>query len=98
MVAAKLVKAELTGAQLDVVQSSQPQLVGLSGIVVQETMKTVKIAVPTGSIKSVPKAGCVFGLRVCGRAVRIFGTHMCLRPAERAVRKFKGKATIEIRQ
>ncbi|GAA5920402.1 hypothetical protein JCM6882_003265 [Rhodosporidiobolus microsporus] len=58
----KLVKAEFVGCSLSVKRAKNPSLVGLSGIVLQETQGTFKVVTPKSEIKVLPKQGSVFNL------------------------------------
>ncbi|GAA5870762.1 hypothetical protein JCM8547_001702 [Rhodosporidiobolus lusitaniae] len=58
----KLVKAEFVGCLLSIKRAKNPSLVGLSGIVLQETQGTFKIVTPKSSIKVLPKQGSVFSI------------------------------------
>ncbi|CAD7005650.1 unnamed protein product [Ceratitis capitata] len=84
-----LVKTDLHGAKIRVVESKCPTLVGLSGIVVLDTKNMLKILGKDNRIRSIPKSECVFGMRLWNMEFTIFGKHLALRPAERSVKKIK---------
>jgi ribonuclease P protein subunit POP4 len=54
-----LVKHELVGLQVRVVESTDPNRVGIDGRVVGETMRTLRIRADSGVVQ-VPKAGTTF--------------------------------------
>jgi ribonuclease P protein subunit POP4 len=59
----KLVKADLTGAQLSVRAARNAALVGLSGIVVEETAGSIRLVGADSRVRVVPKVGSQFTLR-----------------------------------
>lgn len=100
-----LLKADWTGAKLSVVQSTNPALVRLCGIVVQETHETF-LLVPENEerVRMVPKQNTVF--RVVIPATRapdaprltldLFGNQMRYTLPARATRKHKARKTVEL--
>lgn len=58
----KLLKADLHGAFVTVVQALNPALIGTAGLVLQETQKTFKLITPRHAVKTVPKRGHVFAV------------------------------------
>lgn len=56
----KLLKADYHGAQMTVKQAKNPSLVGLEGIMIQESEQTFKIIDSKNRIKLIPKLHCVF--------------------------------------
>ena len=58
-----LTRHELIGVPIRVADAPNPDLVGLSGRVVSETMQTFVVATPSGE-KRVPKAGTTFEMAV----------------------------------
>lgn len=85
------------GAIINVVKSCTPGLVGLKGIVLQETTNTFKIITEENKYKTLPKRNTVFAV-VTGSdyVATIFGNHILFKSAERSSRKFKAKQTIDI--
>lgn len=43
-----------------------------------------------------PKKGAVFAFKVGGHVATLYGSQICYRSAERAVRKFKPKPTVDL--
>lgn len=84
-----LVKTDLHGAKMYVMQSKCPSLVGLSGIVVLDTKNVLKLLGKDDRLRTIPKAECVFGMKLGNMIFTIFGKHLCIRPAERSVKKIK---------
>ncbi|EDV96858.1 ribonuclease P protein subunit p29 [Drosophila grimshawi] len=86
----QLVKMDLHGAKLRVMQSKCSTLVGLNGICVMETKNVLKLLGEDHKVRTVPKSECVFGMHVGNMEFTIFGQHLNVRPAERSVKKIKG--------
>jgi len=61
-VASKLSKADFTGVSLKILASRNCSLVGIHGIVIEETGSTFRLVGEDGKIKVVPKEGTQFGL------------------------------------
>jgi len=61
---AKLVKADFHGSIMTVRRSKNPSLVGVSGIVVQETENMFKVVTRKDKLKALPKQGSVFAFAV----------------------------------
>ncbi|KAM8710389.1 hypothetical protein ACLKA7_017074 [Drosophila subpalustris] len=86
----QLVKMDLHGAILRVLQSKCETLVGLNGICVMDTKNVLKLLGEDDLLRTVPKSECVFGMQVGSMEFTIFGQHLNMRPAERSVKKIKG--------
>ena len=67
-----LTRHELIGVPIRVADAPNPDLVGLSGRVVSETMQTFVVATPSGE-KRVPKAGTTFEMAVVPTADQTAG-------------------------
>jgi len=95
---ARLIKADFHGAIITVTRSTSPGMIGLTGILLQETENTFNIITKEDKIKVIPKANSYFQLKLgtISQAVTIFGNHFCFRSFERSARRFKGKMTIEL--
>jgi len=96
LMAMKVLKADLHGAIIQVTRSKSPTLIAQKGIIIQETENTFKIITRENKLNIIPKDQCEFYLEVNGKSVTIFGQHICYRGSERAVKKFKGRQTIEL--
>ena len=59
----KLVKADMTGAKLSVRAAKNASLVGLGGIVVEESANSVRIVGEDSRVRVIPKVGTQFILR-----------------------------------
>ncbi|TDA33520.1 MAG: ribonuclease P protein subunit [Hadesarchaea archaeon] len=81
-----LVRHELIGLEVEIVESRDPGLRGLRGKVVDETKNMLKIRVG-GKVKSVPKSiVCLKFILPGGEGVEVEGRRLVARPEER-VRK-----------
>ncbi|KAI8969747.1 Rof/RNase P-like protein [Pilobolus umbonatus] len=94
----KLIKSDFHGAPMTVIQSKNPSYVGVSGIMIQETLSVFKMITKENKLKSIPKNSCIFKIYIehNKKDYVIYGQHMVSRPAERAVKKFKPKPTISL--
>ena len=77
-------KWELIGLQVEVIGATDPSQVGLSGRVVDETMKTLIIE-KEGKEKMVQKKGTVFRFDIRG-GIEVHGEEILFRPEERIKR------------
>lgn len=98
-----LVRADYHGAFIRVIQSKCAAFVGVSGIIVQETMNTFVLLRPDPKKPSatVPKRGCVFSCSILkddGRQLEwhLFGDQLCQHSGFRSSKKFKSKASIAL--
>lgn len=77
-----LVRHELAGLDVEVVDSPDPGLVGIAGRVEDETMRTLLVATGEG-VKQVPKAAATFRFAVDETRVLVDGERLVARPARR---------------
>lgn len=93
---------DLHGALVEVVRSRAVDRVGLKGIVVKETRAVLVLVTEKGEGKTVPKEFTVFGVTIPGKQqgeekrLELLGNQMMFRAAERAGRKFKAKAMLDL--
>jgi RNase P/RNase MRP subunit p29 len=91
-----LLSADLQGCFLKVEKSSTASLIGLTGIVVEETNTLFLLMGTDSRIRRVPKAGCVFALAAGGVRVTLHGATMIGRQSvEKALQQqgFKSAST-----
>jgi ribonuclease P protein subunit POP4 len=84
---ATLPRHELVGLRAEVVESTDPGLVGVAGEVVRETTKTLGIESRSGRVRQVPKAAATFRFTVDDERVVVEGERLVARPAERTERR-----------
>lgn len=78
-----LVRKELIGLEVEVVESSNKDNIGLSGIIVDETKKTLVIRTAEDDLR-IPKSNCNFVFsRGDNEEVHIQGSEIVGRPYER---------------
>jgi ribonuclease P protein subunit POP4 len=110
-VAERLIKADYHGAIMRVKASRNTNLIGIEGIVIMETQETFRIipratdnqsetvcsSTSSSCLKIVPKARTIFEFSLPnGMTFELYGDHIRYRSSERAAKKFKCKASIEI--
>ncbi len=84
-----LVRHELIGLRVEVVDSTDPGKEGIQGEVVDETRKTLEIR--GGKTWDVPKEGSVFRFRLEDAETSVQGGLLVGRPEERILKKFPRK-------
>jgi ribonuclease P protein subunit POP4 len=86
---ANLVRHELVGLEVEVVESTNPSQVGLSGRVVDESRNTLSIETSKGA-RSLPKQDCTFRFTLqTGEEVRVKGSLLVARPEDRVKKKIR---------
>lgn len=94
---AGILKSDLHGALIKVIQSTSPQFVAITGIIVQETKDTFLIVTPKDKFSRIPKAGNVFSFEVpMGFLITLFGNQLRVRSYERSTKSFKPVSSIEM--
>ncbi|KAI9023707.1 Rof/RNase P-like protein, partial [Phycomyces nitens] len=96
--AQKLLKADFHGGIFKVIKSKNPSYVGIEGIVIQETLNVFKIISKNNKLQQIPKASSVFTMEVecCASVFTLYGSQLQFRAADRAVKKFKPKPSIDL--
>ena len=93
----KLLKADFHGSIFLVSQCIQPSMVGVTGIVLQETESAFLLITKANRLKAIPKDGTVFSVALSSSDVMtLYGSHFTGRSSERTSKKFKWKSTIEL--
>ena len=85
----QLCRADFHGAYFKVTRASNPGLMGVEGYVLMETKNTLQILGKDNVLKTVPKSGSTFSYQYGGHLIQISGSTMCMKPAERNVKKWK---------
>jgi len=73
---------EWIGLEVEVIESPNPCEVGIKGVVVDETMNTLKIKTEK-SLKIVAKKGRTFRVKFAGKVLRVKGDLIAFRPEDR---------------
>ena len=89
----KLLKSDFHGSIIKILSSTCKSYEGLSGIVIQESMRTFKIVTKYDKIITILKQNCILLMEVLGKHVKMYGQHLCYRPSDRLKIKFKMKDT-----
>mgnify|MGYP002627385698 FL=1 len=89
----KMLKADFHGAILTVVNSTNKNNIGISGIVLFESRRTFNLLNKKNEVKTILKNGCVFETEIKnnGMKIRIYGDNFIYKSAERTKIKFKPK-------
>lgn len=85
----KIMKADYHGAKIAVIRSKCPSLVGVNGIILQDTKNTFRLIGKDDIIRTVPKETSKFEIILDKARLEVLGKELCIRPAERSVKKFK---------
>jgi len=86
-----VVRHELIGLDAEITGSKDPKLIGLAGVIIDETKKMLKIRTKKGE-KLVEKSICVFRVSLpSGKKVEIDGNLLVGRPEERIKKKLPKK-------
>lgn len=81
-----IVRHELIGLKCLITEATDPTLAGKKGIIVDETMNTLVIAVSSGE-KRIPKGNVTLMLRINKEKVVIHGKRLIGRPEDRVKNK-----------
>ena len=89
----KMLKVDLHGAILTVINSTNKNNIELSGIVIFESRRTFNILTKKNEIKTILKQGCIFEtlLQFNNMKILIYGDNFIFKSAERTKIKFKPK-------
>lgn len=82
-------KIELFGSIAEVTSSRNPNLVGLKGLVINESKCTFTIVSEDDKVKSVPKMDSVFNFVLDEFSFSVFGSHIYQRPVDKAKHALK---------
>lgn len=85
----KVKKIEYYGAMVEVTSAKCPSLVGLKGIIIEETKRTFSIVLTNNKMKVLPKLHMVFKFVIVGISFTVMGAQIMQRPVERARQNFK---------
>ena len=93
----RLCRADYHGAEVKVTRSPNAALVGIGGLVAAETRNTLQIIGRDDKLRTVPKKGASFTFRAGESHVfTVGGSSMLMKPSERAVKKWKNRAPLEL--
>lgn len=92
----RAIKADFHGAIFTVTQTRAPTFLGAQGIVVQETENVFRLVTAADRLLTIPKHGNVFSFTHGTDTYTLYGEQIKYKASERAVRKFKSKATLSL--
>jgi len=92
----RISRADLHGAFIKIVRSTNKKMVGLEGYLVMETRNTFQVVTRKSVRKVIPKSGVYFTFSVDQLLFTIDGSTMCMKPSDRAVKKWKNKPPLDI--
>ncbi|KYN22193.1 Ribonuclease P protein subunit p29 [Trachymyrmex cornetzi] len=91
----QLIKADFHGAKISIDRSKCPSLIGVMGIVIQDTKNTFRVCGMDNIIRTIPKDVVKINIHLDdGVTLKVFGRELSIRPAERAVKKFKNSSIV----
>lgn len=94
----KFVRADYHGAMLVVSSAKNPSLVGVEGIVIQETKNTFRLIAQDNRVVTIPKDGTTFSFGACGTVFKLNGSQMCMSSHQRSRAKPKIRAKINVKK
>ncbi len=83
-----IIRHELIGLECVVSKASNKGHAGISGKIVDETLKTIIIS-HKGTNKRIPKQGTVFRIMLDNKEVDVDGDYLIARPEDRIKKKFR---------
>ncbi|XP_076224502.1 ribonuclease P/MRP subunit POP4 [Nomia melanderi] len=92
----QLIKADFHGAEISVIASKCPCLIGSSGIVIQDTKNTFRICGKDNTIRTIPKDVVIINIHLKNVKLELFGKDLCVKPTERTIKKLKGGRVYEL--
>ena len=95
-ICSKVVKADLAGADIKVVNAKNPTLLGVGGIVMRESVRCLFVIAPDNTVKNLVKAGTVFEVRLPHCNIRVWGDNIIHLGSERTKVKFKERYQLEL--
>ncbi|MFH0949499.1 MAG: ribonuclease P protein subunit [Candidatus Aenigmatarchaeota archaeon] len=83
-----ILRHELIGLECKVINSKNKFQIGISGKIIDETLKTILIDA-SGTRKRIPKKDSVFRVHVGEKNVDVSGDHIITRPEDRIKKPFR---------
>ncbi|XP_043260928.1 ribonuclease P protein subunit p29 isoform X1 [Colletes gigas] len=92
----QLIKADFHGAEISVVGSKCPSLIGLHGIVIQDSKNTFRICGKDNIIRTIPKDVIIMNIYLKQIKLELFGKDISIKPADRTIKKLKSGRIYEL--
>ncbi|XP_043260929.1 ribonuclease P protein subunit p29 isoform X2 [Colletes gigas] len=84
------------GAEISVVGSKCPSLIGLHGIVIQDSKNTFRICGKDNIIRTIPKDVIIMNIYLKQIKLELFGKDISIKPADRTIKKLKSGRIYEL--
>ncbi|XP_076636605.1 ribonuclease P/MRP subunit POP4 isoform X2 [Colletes latitarsis] len=84
------------GAEISVVGSKCPSLIGLHGIVIQDSKNTFRICGKDNIIRTIPKDVIIMNIYLNQIKLELFGKDISIKPADRTIKKLKSGRIYEL--
>lgn len=91
----KLLTLDYNGCMMSVVQSSNPTLIGITGICIHESQYMIRLITSSNTVKSIHKYNTVFQCDILQHKYLLYGNQFICRSIERSIKKWKYKPTVE---
>ena len=92
----RLSKMDYHGALIEVTRSKTKGIIGLRGIVIQDTKNMFVLVTENDTVKMIPKYDNLFQIEVLGVKFTIVGTNICMKPELRSTKPSKPKTLTDI--
>lgn len=89
-------RIDLHGCKLTCTASKNPTLIGICGIVVQETKNTFLVIEETNSLKTLPKRESLFEFKIRDKLYRIHGCNLLFTTQTRTKVKYKQQRSVSV--
>ena len=91
-----LLKLEIVGAKIEVIESKNTNVVGLVGICIRETLNIFYIITEQDNLVKIPKVNTIFSITVADSLIKIYGNNFRFKAADRSNKRVKHVSTIEL--
>ena len=91
IIASKLLKADLHGSIIEVINSNNKNNIGIKGILIYESKRTLNILTKENKVKTILKPGSLFEITCNNIEIQILGDNFLYKSAERTKAKYKIK-------
>ena len=89
IIASKLLKADLHGSIIEVINSNNKNNIGIKGILIYESKRTLNILTKENKVKTILKPGSLFEITFNNIEIQILGDNFLYKSAERTKAKYK---------
>ncbi len=89
IIASKLLKADLHGSIIEVINSNNKNNIGIKGILLYESKRTLNILTKENKVKTILKPGSLFEITCNNIEIQILGDNFLYKSAERTKAKYK---------